>query len=240
MANERMIPALPSASINDTLAFYLALGFEITYQQERPNTYGCVKREDIELHFFTMKGYEPANSYSTCLVLIDDADGLYQSFKISLKQHFGKIPVAGIPRLTRPNNNNASGDYRFNVIDPGGNWIRFIQTTPQSEDAKPSGELSTKLSRAIRAASLLVDAKGDFSNAGIMLDKALEKSDSNDSIIERVKAWVLRTIIAMNMNDKALAETYQRKIRQLVLTNEEESALEDELQRLDELEEWLT
>ena len=57
MANEITIPALPCGSINETLKFYVALGFEITYQQSRPNTYGCVKYEDIDLHFFTMKGY---------------------------------------------------------------------------------------------------------------------------------------------------------------------------------------
>ena len=58
MANEVTIPMLPCKSIDETLEFYTALGFEITYQQ-RPNTYGCVKYEEINLHFFTLKGYEP-------------------------------------------------------------------------------------------------------------------------------------------------------------------------------------
>jgi hypothetical protein len=66
MANEMTIPILPCRSINDTLEFYGALGFEIAYQQERPNTYACVKLGDINLHVFSMKEYEPANSYSTC------------------------------------------------------------------------------------------------------------------------------------------------------------------------------
>lgn len=51
MANEMMIPALPCVSIKDTLAFYVAMGFEITYEQARPNTYACVKHDNIELHF---------------------------------------------------------------------------------------------------------------------------------------------------------------------------------------------
>jgi len=239
MANEITIPALPSISINDTLAFYVALGFEITYQQARPNTYACVKRDDIELHFFAMKGIEPANSYSTCLVIIESADTLYQVFKDGLKQHFGKIPVAGIPRITRPNNNNAAGDYRFNVVDPSGNWVRFIQITPQQADSAPSGKLSTALSRAIHGANLLVDAKGDFSTAATMLDKALTQYEPSATTIELVQAWRLRTDIAVNMDDKPLANQYLAKLRQLVLTDAEQMILHDDLQRLDELEDGL-
>jgi len=49
MANETMIPILPCGSINETLEFYVAMGFEITYQQARPNTYACVKLDNIDL-----------------------------------------------------------------------------------------------------------------------------------------------------------------------------------------------
>ena len=41
---ERTIPILPCRSIDDLLAFYRALGFAVTYQQERPNTYAVVVR----------------------------------------------------------------------------------------------------------------------------------------------------------------------------------------------------
>ena len=74
MAGEITIPILPCRSINETLEFYVAMGFEITYQQARPNTYACVKYEAIDLHFFTLKGYEPKDSYSTCFVLVAASD----------------------------------------------------------------------------------------------------------------------------------------------------------------------
>jgi len=64
MTNEITIPILPCQSINETLHFYVALGFEITYQQTRPNTYACVRRDDIELHFFALKELAPADSYT--------------------------------------------------------------------------------------------------------------------------------------------------------------------------------
>jgi hypothetical protein len=101
MADEIMIPILPCHSVNDMFEFYTALGFEITYRQEKPNVYGAVQRGGIQLHFFSMRGYDPAQSYSTCLVLVPDAEALRQAFVEGLRAHYGKLPASGIPRITR-------------------------------------------------------------------------------------------------------------------------------------------
>lgn len=242
MANEITIPALPCISINDTLNFYVALGFKITYQQTHPNTYGCVKRDDIELHFFAMKGVDPANSYSTCLVIVPDADALYQSFAAGLRQHYGKIPVAGIPRITKPNNKNAAGDYRFNVIDPGGNYIRFIQLAEQSQNAQapaPKKIPLTKLGRAIQSADLIAAARGDFAAAAKVLDTALAQSKSAITPLEYVPALVLRAEIALNMGDKPLASRLLDDIAKLSLTNQDQSTLRNEFQKMEELAQLL-
>jgi hypothetical protein len=37
MAGERTYPMLPCADRDDVLAFYVALGFTVTFQQRRPN-----------------------------------------------------------------------------------------------------------------------------------------------------------------------------------------------------------
>lgn len=234
MANEMTIPCLPCGSIKDMLDFYTALGFEITYQQERPNSYAVVKYEDAELHFFAMKGIDPANSYTTCLVLIDDADSLYKVFAANLRQRYGKLPSAGIPRITKPNNKNAAGDWRFNVIDPGGNYIRFIQRGGKV-DVKDPNAVKTPLSQAIGAAEFLVIGKGEFAPAAALLDNALAKDLSASTTQHRVQALILRAEIALNMEDSALAQKLVAEIRQLPLTDEERAALHDELQRTDDL-----
>lgn len=242
MANEITIPALPCVSINETLEFYVALGFEITYQQTRPNIYGCVKRDDIDLHFFAMKGIDPANSYSTCLVLITDANSLYQSFAQGLRQHYGKLPIAGIPRITKPSNKNSAGDYRFNVVDPGGNYIRFIQQNSQPDkpiDTLSTATAKTPLGRAIKSADLIVNANSDFASAAKILDKALEKSTPAAEHVEYVKALVLRAEIAVNMADKPLAKSLLSRIDELSLTDSQQIALEEELLRLAELSQLL-
>jgi hypothetical protein len=41
---ERTIPILPCRSIDENLDFYRALGFEVTFQQTRPNPYAVVAR----------------------------------------------------------------------------------------------------------------------------------------------------------------------------------------------------
>jgi catechol 2,3-dioxygenase-like lactoylglutathione lyase family enzyme len=237
MANERTIPILPCRSIDETLAFYVALGFEITYQQSRPNTYGCVKREDIELHFFTMKGYEPKDSYSTCFVLVPDLAGLHQAFSNGLRSHLGKLPVAGIPRISKLNNSNSDRQLRFNVIDPGGNWIRFAQNgdQPAESDAGLQKTGQTKLSRATHAADWLVEAEGDFEAAAQMLDKALVHQEPVPPV-HRVQALVLRAGLAVSMADLALAKRILDDVQQIVLDDNERAALAEELQRASDLE----
>lgn len=238
MANERMIPALPCASINDTLSFYVALGFEITYQQERPNNYGCVKRDDIDLHFFTLKGYVPAESYSTCLVQVDDATQLYEEFAKSLRAHLGKLPITGIPRITKPRKSYEAK--RFNVVDPGGNWIRFIQRENEPDDDDPKErEGDTRLSNSVRGASLLVNAKGDFASAKIILDKGLAQHGASATPMEHVRAYVLLAEIALNLDDQVSAGDFLERINGIQLSEEDREQLANVFEQADELRQML-
>lgn len=238
MSTETIIPALPCASIDETLAFYVVLGFEVTYQQTRPNTYACIKRGGIDLHFFSMRGYEPANSYSTCIVLTSDAEKLYQEFTAAIRQHYGKKLIAGIPRMTALRD-KAGGSRGFNIIDPGGNWIRFSQpnTSPESGENSESAKL-TKLSRATLAADLLADRKGDFPAAARMLDTALAQAQSKP-VVDRIPALVLRAFIAISMNNESLARKLLTEIRAIPLTGDERSTLAADLERAADLEQAL-
>ncbi|WP_020417359.1 hypothetical protein [Amycolatopsis sp. ATCC 39116] len=141
MANELTIPALPCPSIDEIASFYEMLGFEVTYRQTRPNPYLSVRREDINLHFFGMDGYDPAQSYSTCIVVVPDIHGLFEQFAAAMRKRHGKLLISGIPRMTRPRlrNDRYTG---FAVIDPGGNWIRITR-------AQPEPEATTRLAKAI-------------------------------------------------------------------------------------------
>jgi hypothetical protein len=234
MANERTIPILPCGSINEMLAFYVALGFEITYQQTRPNTYGCVKYEDIDLHFFTLKGYEPKDSYSTCFVLVPGLSGLHQTFSTNLRAQYGKLPVAGIPRISKLNNSNYDKQLRFNIVDPGGNWIRFAQSGEQPAVDEPNKAEQSKLSRATQAADWLVEAEGDFEAAAQMLDKALAQNESAPPV-HQVQALVLRAALAVSLNDHALAKRLLSEVRETPLADDDRAALAETFEKASDL-----
>jgi catechol 2,3-dioxygenase-like lactoylglutathione lyase family enzyme len=70
MPAESVIPGLPCRNLDDVLPFYTALGFDVTYRQQRPNPYAAVRRGGIELHFFAVPEFDPAESMGTVIVLV--------------------------------------------------------------------------------------------------------------------------------------------------------------------------
>jgi hypothetical protein len=131
VANELTIPLLPCPSIDEITSFYEMLGFEITYRQTRPNPYVALRREDLNLHFFGMDDYDPAQSYSTCLVVVADTGELFEAFAAD--------------RYTG-----------FTVVDPGGNWIRINKATTEPE-ARTA--LARAMENAARQADALGDER---------------------------------------------------------------------------------
>lgn len=235
MANEITIPILPCRSVDETLEFYRALGFAVISQQSGPNNYAVVKRGDIELHFFSMKDYDPANSYSTCYVRVTDVDGLYQVFMDRLRQKYGRIPSAGIPRVIPLKDKTDRRE--FIVVDPGGNWIRIgtlIETPPVSEDPSLEKAGVSKLSRATHAATLLSEAGQDI-KAAAMLDVALAQEEQTPAI-HRVHALVVRAGLAITMEDWQRARQLLLEMRRITLNAEERQTLSDILERANEFE----
>lgn len=161
------VPLLPCPDIDEIVDFYRMLGFERTFHQTRPNPYVAVKREDLELHFFGMPGFDPAESYGTCLVMVPDTGELYEAFAAGMRAKHGRVLVRGIPRMTRPR--RRQDDYTgFSLIDPGGNWIRIFRN--RKDDPV---EFTSKLAKALHNAVVLADSHGDEQQALKILDGAL-------------------------------------------------------------------
>lgn len=181
MTNELTIPLLPCPSIDEIASFYEMLGFEITYRQTRPNPHIAVRREDINLHFFGMDDYDPAQSYSTCLVIVADTSELFEAFAAGMRSVHGKLLISGIPRMTRPRlrNDRYTG---FTVVDPGGNWIRINKATQEPE-------ARTKLAKAMENAARLADAKGDEQQALRILEGALKRTDGSEPELQDAQAY---------------------------------------------------
>ncbi|MGH2444597.1 MAG: bleomycin resistance protein [Candidatus Limnocylindria bacterium] len=233
---ERMIPLLPCRLIDDQLAFYEALGFEVTYRQKAPNVYASVARGRIELHFFVMKGYDPAASYSTCYVFVANIDDLYEQFRIGLKELFGRIPTRGIPRIG-PLKDMSYGVRQFLMTDPGGNIIRIgqpIEAAQTAADGPPS-----RLAKAFEAASMLADSKLDPVTAARVLDAAMAETDDDPPEL-LVRARILRADVAIATGDDSRAAELLDLVAATSLTDAARADLADALARADDLRATLT
>ncbi|MES2640715.1 MAG: hypothetical protein V4850_14565 [Myxococcota bacterium] len=199
----KTIPALPCVSLDDTLALWVALGFVVTYRQKAPSAYGVVARDGYELHFFGMKGLDPAAAFSTCLVMMPEVENLHAEFAERLRQALGRSPAKGLPRISRMR----PGQSRFTLTDPNGNSVIFIKYGAQDEeDAQAYKDPSlTPLQRAIRLAARLRDFHNDDLAAAKALDTALARV-GDESPLDRAEALSARAELARALEDVPLAE----------------------------------
>ena len=220
MATETTVPLLPCASIDDIVAFYEILGFSTTYRQRKPNPYAALRRHDLNLHFFEIAGFDPEQSYGSCLVVTDDITGLHGAFAAGMRAAYGKIPVSGTPRMTRPRaRKNADGLGGFSVVDPGGNWIRVVQNpagAPAPAPA-PTGRLATALANAV----VLADSKGDVPQAVRILDSALARPHAGDDPVTRLEVVVYRAELAMALDDRKTARGMLARAGEIELSAED-------------------
>jgi hypothetical protein len=226
-----MIPILPCRSIDDQLEFYESLGFEVTYRQKVPNAFASIQRGAIELQFFTLKGYEPANSYSTCYVLISDVDGLYADFRDGLKRSLGRVPTRGIPRIGALRD-MSYGVRQFLLTDPGGNIIRIGQPLAATEDA--AAPPSSRLAKALEAADLLMYSKVDPETTARVIDVAMaDDPDASDVLV--LRARILRAEAAHALGDDGLATDLIDAVGRVNLDDAGRATLADDLVRAEEL-----
>ena len=225
MANERTYPCLPCADLDESIAFYEALGFKRTYRQIRPNPHAVVAREDFQLHLFGIDGFIPADSYGTAIVVVPDPDSLYRAFAAGLRKAYGKLPVAGIPRILRPR--KKYGTVRgFTVVDPGGNWLR-ISKLGDTEEAD-SAEREDGLAGIIVVAARLGDAHGDEKLALKTLESGLTRFGEEATVTDLARAYLYRAELAVRTSDRELARSSLAAAMALGLTADETAALADE------------
>jgi len=231
MANERTYPTLPCRELDESISFYESLGFKRTYRQIRPNPYAVVALEEIQIHLFGMDGFNPADSYGSVIIAVPDPDSLYRDFASKLRNTYGKLPVSGIPRITRPRKKygTVSG---FSVVDPGGNWLRIYKLgdTEQEDSAKETEGLAGFINVAAR----LGDAHGDEALALKTLESGLKRFPEAPAI-ERVKAYLYRAELAVRTKNLELAKSSFALAKSLKLTEDEKASIADEFTHVDGL-----
>lgn len=225
MVNERTYPALPCRDVEESAAFYESLGFQRTYKQVRPYPYAVVSREDFHVHLFGIEGFDPAGSYGTAIVVVPDPDALYRAFAEGLRKAHGKLPVAGIPRITRPR--KKYGTVRgFSVVDPGGNWLRISKAGENEKEDSP--EVTQGLGQILNVAARLGDSRGDDALALKTLESGLARFADGATPTELAGAYLYRAELAVRMGNTDLARSSLSAAEAVEVTADERAALADD------------
>lgn len=196
-----MVPMLACADVDAMVEFWTALGLRQTFRQLRPNPYVSVALGGIDLHYYGMESWDPGQSHSTCGIVVPDTRPLFELFQSGLRSLYGKVPVTGFPRITRPRERaNDGGLSGFSVIDPAGNWVR-VSRAPV-EKAEPAGEAAWtsgggRLAQAVEAAVVLADSHDDVPPARKALLGALRRAPEDVRPVDRARALAFAVELAV-------------------------------------------
>jgi catechol 2,3-dioxygenase-like lactoylglutathione lyase family enzyme len=231
MANERTYAILPCRELDESISFYETLGFKRTYRQVRPYPCAVVALEDIHIHLAGINGFNPADSYGSVIITVPDTDSLYRTFAAQLREAFGKLPVAGIPRILRPRKKFGTV-HGFSVVDPGGNWLRFYKLGDTEQE--DSAEKAEGLTQIIYVAARLGDSRGDEAIALKTLENGIARYPEA-AAIDRARAYLYRAELAVRTNNRDLAQASLQAVQSLELMDNERASIADELAHVIEL-----
>lgn len=188
MSGPQTVPLLPCADIDEIEPFFAAMGFRTTYRQHRPYACLALHGHGFDLQYYGLDGHVPEASHSSCLVIVDDTGPIWEELAAGLCEAYGRLPVAGFPRITRPRpRKNAEGVSGFSLVDPAGNWIRFFNRDRSAQ--APAAELS-RLGEAVQNAVVLADSKGDEAQAIKVLQGALRRAPADDPALDDAQEFL--------------------------------------------------
>ena len=230
------VPLLPCATPAQTIEFYRALGFDVSDQQTKPYLYLAFAFDGIELHF---KEAAPSLAIGDeltggCLLFVDDVAGCHAVFSARLRQHYGRIPFRGLPRIERLR----PGQSRFQILDPSGNCLVFISRGEGEIEYGGSPELSG-LAKAHDNVRVFRDFKNDDALAARALDTALRRHRDEAPRVDLARALADRVELAVALADPDAEQAAAAELAALDLTDAERGAIADELTAITELRQWL-
>ena len=220
----RMVPMLPCRDIDEMADFWTSLGLAVTYRQFRPNPYLALRRNAIDLHYYGMDHIDPEQSYSTCAIVVSDTAPLHELFVEGLRARYGRVPLNGLPRITRPRHRaNNAGLSGFSIVDPAGNWIRV---TRSPDDAREPRSVNGRtewvsagggpLARALENAVVMADSHGDEIQAHRTLTGAVARHPQAP-VAERAATWAYLAELRVRLDDVEGARQAVDEVRNLAL-----------------------
>ncbi|MER8237418.1 glyoxalase [Streptomyces sp. NPDC094049] len=216
-ANETTVPVLPCASVEETLEFYRALGFAVTYQQTRPYLYLALEWSGFALHFgMPPKDFDPSREESgCCLVLVDEVAAYHAEFSRALRTAYGRVPAKGQPRITR----FRPGASRFTLVDPSGNSLIFIQRDEPEELEYGGSKSLTGLAKALDNARILSEFKNDDRTALRVLTTALRRHEATAAPVDVARTLTTLIELAAVLEQTEGVDEWRRRLTTLTTTD---------------------
>ncbi|MET7709921.1 glyoxalase [Micromonospora sp. NPDC005413] len=222
--NETTVPLLPCPAPAETLAFWRALGFEVTYEQHKPYVYLAFAWSGFHLHYGPApKGLDPAKETSGgCLVMVDAVAPYHAAFTEAMRRTYGKVLVKGLPRMTR----YRAGASRFSIVDPSGNTIIFIRRDePEKLEYGGSTELQG-LARVLDNARILREFKTDDRAAYRALDSGMRRREEDAPVVEQAMALAALIELSVALEKAERVSEWGARLRALTLTEPERKQVE--------------
>ncbi|MFB9905568.1 glyoxalase [Allokutzneria oryzae] len=235
--NETTVPMLSCVAPEETLAFWRALGFDVTYEQTKPYLYLAFRWSGFELHYGrASSGVDPSlENTGGCLVMVDAVAPYHEAFTGAMRRAYGKVLAKGLPRITR----YRPGASRFTVVDPSGNSIIFIQRDEPKELDYGGAKHLQGLARVLDNARILREFKNDDRAAFRALSSGLRRHGNSASAVEQAVALAILIELSTVLDESERAPEWGTRLRDLVLTVEERRQAESAVTDPTVLEPWL-
>ena len=235
--NETTVPMLPCAAPAETLAFWRALGFAVTYEQLKPYLYLAFRWRGFELHYGrAASNLDPSLENSGgCLVMVDAVAPYHTAFAEAMRHTYGKVLAKGLPRMTR----YRPGASRFTVLDPSGNSIIFIQRDEPTEVEYGGAKRLQGLARVLDNARILREFKNDDRAAFRALNSGLRRHGGSAPAVQQAVALAVLIELSTALAESERVPEWGARLQQLSLTVAERNRVESAVADPTLLEPWL-
>jgi hypothetical protein len=115
-SQDRITANLPARDLGETAEFFRRLGFQEIFRDE---AWMIMRRGSLELEFFPHPKMNPATSWASACVRVNEVDALFQEWSAA------NLPKEGIPRLTPPEPITPTLRAAY-LVDCNGSLLRII------------------------------------------------------------------------------------------------------------------
>jgi hypothetical protein len=235
--DETTVPLLPCVTPEETLAFWRALGFKVTYEQTKPYLYLAFRWSGFDLHYGRAGiGVDPTKETTGgCLVMVNAVAPYHAAFTEAMRRTYGKVLSKGLPRITR----YRPGASRFTVMDPSGNSIIFIRRDEPTELEYGGSKQLQGLARVLDNARILREFKHDDRAAFRALNSGLRRHGEGASDVEQALVLAVLIEVSTALEKSAAIPEWGARLRQLALTRPERQRVESAVADPTLLEPWM-